>query len=282
MAVPGIGIEVSSKLRTPALVAALVVAVLIVGVELGGSFRGSTSTFEGLGDRLTELRGNFGTWGTDGADQVNSQVGGFSALENVLGTDASDVPGYAVAALITIDSLLLFTLIMFNLPLVVSPRLVAQLQGLISIIVGIVVILFALLTLLKVLVMVFLMVGLLLALPFGTIIYMVLYGHFDTREAAAIMSTLMLLKLVLSGALLIAHERFLLNIGLIALIASSIIAMVIISFLHNFLPVFLVSITDGIGAIIVTVIAIIWGLILVIGGIIGALTAIRGLGSVTK
>lgn len=281
MDVPGVGIAMSSKLRTPALVAALVAAVLVVGVELGGTFRASKSTFGSLGNRLAALKQTIGTLGASGADKINSQVGDFPALEQLLGTEAQAPSSYAVAALITIDSILLFTLIMFNLPLLVSPRLVAQLQGLLSVIVGIGVILYALFTLLKVLVLVFLMLGLLLALPFGTIVYMILYGHFDTREAAAIMSTLMFLKVALTVALLIAHERFLLNIGLIALIASSIIAMIVISFLHNFLPGFLVSITDGIGAIVVTVIAIIWGIILVIGGIMGILTALRGLGSAT-
>lgn len=267
----------ASKLRTPALVGSLVCAVLIIVVELGGAFEANASIFEGLGGRLGELGDSFGSLGQDGASETNSEVGGFGDLEGLLDTDAKDVPGLAIAALIYLDVMLLTMLILFTLPLIVSPRVLAQLQGCFSCVLGVVVILMGLFTLLAALVSLFLMIGLLLAIPFGTIVYMILYADFDTTEAAAIMSTLMFLKILMTVLLLIAHERFLLNIGMIALIATSIVAMVVISFLHNFPPTFLVSITDTVAALIVAILAIIWGFIHAIGGIIGIVTMLKGL-----
>ena len=121
-----------------------------------------------------------------------------------------------------------------------------------------------------------LMVTLLMAIPFGTLVYLARYADFDTTKAAAILGTLMFLKVVLVIALVIAHERFLLNCGFIVLMATSFIAMIIVTFLHNFPPGFLVSITDGIAAIIVSILAIIWGIIFLIGGVIGIVNMIKG------
>ncbi|MEM1181086.1 MAG: hypothetical protein AAGM22_22280, partial [Acidobacteriota bacterium] len=49
-------------LRPWALVIALIASFLIVGVELGGSFRATWSLFDGLGTRVTEVRDKAVGW----------------------------------------------------------------------------------------------------------------------------------------------------------------------------------------------------------------------------
>lgn len=266
-------------LRTPALLVALIAAVLIVLVETGSSFGAFVSIFDGLAGRVSELGESFsGLQGSqEQEDSDSGGVGSFTDLEDLLSADSEDLPGMAVAALIFIDILLMVTVLLFNLPLIFSPRILAMLQGIISLILGIVVILFSLLTILKALVQLFVMIGLLLAIPFGTIAYMTLYADFETGQAAAILGLLMLLKCVLAISLLIASPRFLINLGFVAQVATSFVVMIIISFLHNFPPTFLVAITDVVAALIVCIVAIIWGIIYVIGGIIGILTMLKGL-----
>ena len=120
-----------------------------------------------------------------------------------------------------------------------------------------------------------LMVSLLLATPFGTIAYLALFGFFPRGDAAILLSLLMFLKLVFAGALVLAHQRFLQNKGLVLLVLTSLVATMIVAFLHSVVPVILVSITDDIGAIVVAMIAIIWGVVLLIGSIPAVIKSIR-------
>ena len=53
-------------------------------------------------------------------------------------------------------------------------------------------------------------------------------------------------------------------------VLTSLVANIIVSFLHGLPPGFLVSITDSIAAIIIGIIAVIWGIVV----LVGALTAI--------
>jgi hypothetical protein len=49
---------------------------------------------------------------------------------------------------------------------------------------------------------------------------------------------------------------------------------ILIAFLHGLVPGILVSITDALGALVIAIIAIIWGLILAICGLISVIKAI--------
>ncbi len=289
----------ASKLRTPALVVALIATILIILVETGSSFRASMSLFDGLGDRVGQLRDGIADWKDGLAQRERSgpevskpelskpevslpkfekakPPSDFEQLESSLGADSEKAPGLAVAALIHLDIMLLTTLLLFNLPLIISARLIAKLQGCVSCLLGLASVILGLITILKALVSLILMVTLLMAIPFGTLVYLARYADFNTAKAAAILGTLMFLKVVLVIALVIAHERFLLNCGFIVLMATSFIAMIIVTFLHSFPPGFLVSITDGIGAIIVSILAIIWGVVFLVGGAIGIVKTIKG------
>ncbi|MEM1178455.1 MAG: hypothetical protein AAGM22_08930, partial [Acidobacteriota bacterium] len=201
---------------------------------------------------------------------------GFSAIEDLVGADGEKPPGYAVAALVQLDVLLLLTLLLFNLPLLISARLIAKLQGCVSCLAGLVTALLALITILKALVSLILMVTLLMAIPFGTLAYFAIYADFDTTKGAALVAIVMFLKIVLVICLVVANERFLLNLGLIALVGTSFLAMLIVTFLHSFPPTFLVSITDSVAAILISILAIIWAIVFLVSGVIGIISTIKG------
>jgi hypothetical protein len=94
------------------------------------------------------------------------------------------------------------------------------------------------------------MVGLFLAAPFGTLVYMAIYGFFNRGGASVTLSLLMALKVGFVLSLVMAQQRFLQNKGLILLILTSFAATMITGFFHGVVPLFLVSITDAIAAII--------------------------------
>ena len=54
-----------------------------------------------------------------------------------------------------------------------------------------------------------LLISLLLAVPFGTIVYLAIYGFFNRGGASATLSLLMLLKIVFAVCLVVAEQRFL-------------------------------------------------------------------------
>ena len=155
-------------------------------------------------------------------------------------------------------------------------RVMGICQGPATIVVAIIVLLLALVSLLAAVVKLVIMITMLLALPFGTILYMILFADFDTTKAAIIVSASFYLKCVCGVCLIIAHEQFLKNVGFWLLLGTTIVAGIITSFLHNFPPGFIVSITDAVAAIINAILAMIWCIILLIGGIIAVIKSIMG------
>jgi hypothetical protein len=119
------------------------------------------------------------------------------------------------------------------------------------------------------------MISLLLSVPFGTLAYLAIYGFFDRTAASIILSLTLLLKLGFGISLVVAQQRFLQNIGLIIIVILALVGNVLVSFLHGIVPIFLVSITDAIAAIIVAILALIWAILLLIGAIISIIKALR-------
>src|SRR6266508_3923957 len=89
------------------------------------------------------------------------------------------------------------------------------------------------------------------------------------------LSLLMFLKLVFAGFLILAQPRFLQNKGLVALIATSLVANIVVAFLHGLVPIILVSIVDDLAAVIFAIVAIIWAVILLIGSIPAVVKSVR-------
>jgi hypothetical protein len=109
---------------------------------------------------------------------------------------------------------------------------------------------------------------------FGTIAYFAIWAHFDTSGAQAALSLIMTLKIVFAVCLVLAHQRFLQNKGFVLIIITSFVSNLIVAFLQGLVPGFLVSITDDIAAIIVCILAIIWAIVYLIGGIISVVRVI--------
>ncbi len=186
-------------------------------------------------------------------------------------------PGLGVPYLALLDGLLFFIVILMALPLplLLPDRLHAKLQGIATLIVSFFSLLGGIVMIIVALTLVMIMVSLLLAVPFGTIAYLAIYGDFDTTPAQVILNLLLLLKIIGAVCLVLAHQRFLQNKGLVLLILTSLIGNLIIAFLHALVPTPLVSITDAVAAIIVAILAVIWAILLLIGSLPAIFKAIN-------
>ena len=119
-----------------------------------------------------------------------------------------------------------------------------------------------------------LMIALFTAFPFGTIVYLIIFGFFDRTGANVTLSLLMMLKLGFAACLILAHQRFIQNKGLVLIVLTSLAANIIISFSHAIVPVPLVSITDGIAAIVVFVLVVLWAAFFLVGSIVAVTKAV--------
>lgn len=241
------------NLRKPFLILALLVIVLVVLVEAGSSF------MVGGADASSSLQAGAGDLGVD--------MGAVSGV--------SQPPGRGISYLALIDIILLYTTLLFTISLVLSKRFQGKVQGVVTLIFSILLILASLVLLLIAFIELMLMVTLFLAFPFGTLAYLVLWGFFPVGESAALLALLMTLKLIFAVLLILAHQRFLQNKGLVLMVLTSLLCNIILAFLHGFLPRILVSILDDVGAIIFAIVAIIWGLVLLIGSIPSIWKAVR-------
>ena len=225
------------ELRKPFLVAALILILLVVLLE-----------------------GSSVLW-------INSD-----SVADSLGAKA---PGYGINYLAFLDGFVFYLTLLIALAMIIPERLQGRVQGCVTAIVSFLGCLGTIFAIITCLIVLIIMVTLLLAPIFGTIAYLAIYGDFDRGAAAATLSLIMTLKLAFAVCLVLAHQRFLQNKGLVLIVLTSLLANLIISFLHNFVPGILVSITDAIGAIIVAILAVIWAIVLFVFAIISIIKAIR-------
>lgn len=170
--------------------------------------------------------------------------------------------GWGIPCLALIDAQLVFTALLMAAPLVFPERLTGRVQGGATLIVCLLLVFACLAAGAAAIGLLMLLIGLLLAPPFGPLAYAALgYASFPTAAAGATLALLMTGKLISSGSLVFAHPRFLENRGLVLLIATSLLATIVVSFLHGFVPGFLVSVTDLIAAIIAVILAGIWAVV---------------------
>ena len=182
--------------------------------------------------------------------------------------------GKAIPAMAFLDGLVLFATTIIGVALLVPERVQSKVQGIVTLIFSILLLLGTIIILFKDLILLVLMVSLLMAPPFGTLAYFALWSHFDTSTAYAALSLIMLLKIVFAVCLVLAQQRFLQNKGLVLIICTSFLANLLIVFLYGFVPGFLVSIVDVIAALVICILAIIWGIIYLIGGIVSVVKVI--------
>jgi hypothetical protein len=253
------------KLRRPFFVAALIAWLLVVLVELGAGF------FLPVPEpSVDELQA------TIARDLPEEEPPSRDELQAMIDTRNAEPPrpGYAITALAAFDILALLGLWWMGAGLLLSRRLVGRLQGIVSLISALVMIVIALFALLLLFILLMVMLGLFLAPPFGTIAYLAIWGFFDRGAAAATLGLLLVIKLATGVLLLIAQQQFLQNKGLLALFGVSLLLTLLVSFLHQFPPMVLVSITDVIAALIILVFSILWSIVLLIGSVFATIKAI--------
>src|SRR5690349_7474474 len=213
-----------------------------------------------------------------GGHSASADLAAQAAKLNVSLNNAGDVPqppGRGITYMALIDVIALYTIALMGASLIVPEKLHGRVQGVITLIGSIVLIIVAIILAIIAFIEVLTMVSLFLAVPFGTIAYLVIWGFFPRGDAAVILSLLMFLKLVFGGFLLLAQPRFLQNKGLVALVVTSLVANIVLPFAHGLVPIIIVSIVDDIVAIVFAIIAIIWAIVLLIGSIPAVVKSVR-------
>jgi hypothetical protein len=185
-----------------------------------------------------------------------------------------EAPGLGVPYLALVDGLVVLTVALMGLSMLIPKALHARLQGIATLVISFFGCLGAIVLIFVALAFLLFMIGL-LASFFGIIAYLALFGHFPRGVAAGYLAVILLLKVAFAICLVLAHQRFVTNKGLVLLILTSLLANIIVSFLHGLVPGVLVSITDALAAIVVGILGVIWAVILLIGSIPAILRAIR-------
>ncbi|MFY1623028.1 hypothetical protein ACN261_26640 [Micromonospora sp. WMMD723] len=246
------------ELRRPFLLLALLAVVLVVALELGSSL------LTGGGDAGGELLA--------GARDLGVDVGAVGRI--------SEPSGRGTGYLALVDVVALWTTGLFCLSLLLSERVQGRVQGVATLVFAVLLVLASLVLLLTVFVELTVMVSLFLAVPFGTLAYLALWGFFPVGEASLLLGLVLALKLVWAGLLLLAQPRFLQNKGLVLLALTTLVGTVVLEFLHRLVPVILVSILDDVGALVFAVVALVWGLVLLVGSVPAVVKAVRATATV--
>jgi hypothetical protein len=247
------------ELRKPLFFAAMALISMVVLVEIGSSFLTRLGKLSGreMGN-LESVRADL-----EKAGLPDNEVQ--DALNRL--KSGSRPPGLAIRQMALIDGLIVFALALIGVSLLVPGRVHAKYQGIATLLVSLMVGVISLIAIIAFIPLLTLMVTLLTAFPFGTIIYLVTWGTFNRGAASLSMSVIMGLKMGFAVCLVLAQPGFLQNRGLVFIILTSLLANVIVSFLHGLVPVVLVSITDAVAAIVVSALAGLWAIFLLVGAI---------------
>src|SRR5882724_10296868 len=168
--------------------------------------------------------------------------------------------GFGLRGLTLLEILLVFAILLVALSYIHLERIQGRLQGIVTFIVSILVAIASIVCIFAAFIQLMIMLALVMAAPFGTIIYVAVFGHFDRSGASHVLDAGMLLKLFFGGFLIAAQESYLKNKGLVFLILTSLLGTIIVSFLHNLVPILLVSITDAVAGIVMGIIALLWAI----------------------
>jgi hypothetical protein len=251
------------ELRKPFFLGAVALILIAVAIELGSTW------FLGAGKAKA---GNLTTSVLD--DPTFSDYKNEISSEDLAKLNKGTPPGRAIPAMAVLDGLVLFTVLLMGAPLLIPERIFARVQGIATLVVSLLALTGSITGIFLTFSLVILMIVLFTAFPFGTIVYLIIYGFFDRIGGNVTLSLLMMLKLGFGACLILAHPRFLQNKGLMLLILTSLAANIIISFLHAMVPIPLVSITDGIAAIVVFVLVVAWASFLLAGSVVAIVKAV--------
>ncbi|MCR2792304.1 hypothetical protein NQ156_04425 [Microbacterium sp. zg.Y625] len=184
------------------------------------------------------------------------------------GESADDPPGLAIPYLALPLGLLLIIVALMALPLIIGNRRVPLVGGIVSIVGGLAAVIGGIVMTIVAIAALLTMVSLFLAAPWGTLAYLAIFGFFDVGTSAALLGLILVLQLAAIVFLLVAQQRILGNKRLVFWLLLSLLLTLLTMLLHSIVPVILVSITDAVGAIILAVVGVVWGLLLLVGGVI--------------
>lgn len=252
--------------RNLLLTVAAVAMVLVVAIEAGAGFLLSAVPAD-----AEALQTALDAEDIDG-DERDAAL---AQLDNV--ADAGAAPGRAIPALALLDLFLMLTFAALAAAGMVPHRILARVNAPAHLVASVVVILVGIVALLATVALLLLMVSLFVAAPFGTITYLVRWGFFPRGGAQTVLGILLVLKLVVASAAVIASPRILTNKGPVALMLTSLALQMVVGFLLAVVPRPLVSIADALAAIIVIIVAIIWAIVMLVGSIGGSLKALKPL-----
>jgi hypothetical protein len=253
-------------MRKPFFIAALVLLAIAVAAELGAKLFTKPDVASPLGT-IAQLSVTdpdvmlaFAKMSPEGRDDLLNQ---------------DRPPGLAIPALAMLDGLLLFTVIMIALDLFTNQKVPVAIQSGATAVFSLIILIVAILTALATFALILLMVSLFLAVPFGTLAYLAIYGFFNRGGANVTLGLVMAMKIAFVICLFLAQQRFIQNITLLLLIGTSFLGSILTSFLIGLPPIILVSIFDGISALVVAILASIWGLVILIPSIISLIKALK-------
>jgi hypothetical protein len=182
--------------------------------------------------------------------------------------------GKAIPAMPFLDGLIFFATLLISVALLIPERVQSKVQGLVTLVFSILLVLGCIVVLFADITLLILMVSLLMSAPFGTIAYLAIWGNFNTSGALAALSLVMTLKIVFAVCLVLAHQRFLQNKGLVLIILTSFVCNLLTVFLYGLVPGIAVPIADVFAGIVVCCLAIVWGVVYLIGGIVSVIKLI--------
>jgi hypothetical protein len=188
-----------------------------------------------------------------------------------------DRPGLGIKALALFDALLAVTYLFIAATVVLPEGSIAAAGAVGTGVVGFVVLILSIVALFAAISLTLTMVGLLLAAPFGTSVYVALWGSFPVGAAAATLGIILFCKLAFAVCLLLANPGFLKNKILMVLLAFSILCNLVVSVLQGFPPSVLASITDAIAAIVVAVLTLVFAVVILVRAVVAAVKVIATL-----
>jgi len=256
----------TGSLRRPVFLLAVVVGALVVLAELG----------------LSVLVGGHPATSLAGAPGDPAALGVPPDMFSASVASASSPPGSGIRALALFDGLVVFTLLLLGASVVVSQRAYARLQGVASLIVAIVWILACLALGALALGTLFLMIGLFVSPPFGTIVYLAVWGFFPVGDASVVLALLLVLKLVMLGLVVAAQPLFLRVKRLMALFAVSFVLQLVLGLIHGLLPRVVVSIGDQLWTLVTIVVSLVWAVVMLVMAIPAIVNAVRVSGSLAE
>lgn len=184
-------------------------------------------------------------------------------------------PGLASRALAGVDFLLLWTAFLFASATAISPEVHARVRAIATPLV-------CLMAAILLVVLIFLALGrlimlltLLLSAPFGTIVYLAVYGGFGTGAVLASLGAASLFRALFIGFLLASSWRYINNWTLLLITGTGFLCTVIAGVVFGLLPGILHAIGDAALALLFAIFALVWALILLVRSIPGLTATLR-------